>query len=259
MSADRPDEQFALAVVGRVLGLSVEEYDVDGRQGAVDALLHYPDGRVAALEISSLGPADEARIMNVLDRHGYKRSVPGLSGSWITQVPRDFHPGNLRLLDEVLRHCENLGLTNLRQAENTSPAAEELLDLGVRATTTTSKPATGDATVWVVTAPVGGFVDTGGLELPRQVDTALLDEKMQGKIDKLAASGCEERHLFLSVRPQALTFAAYDNLSFGGKLSSEPPQLPSGLSQLWLASGWQQGGVVRAIAGRQWRREHPFD
>ncbi|MGI5506296.1 hypothetical protein [Lentzea sp. CA-135723] len=63
MSADRPDEKFAFAVVGKVLGVTVEEYDVLGRRAAVDALLHYPDGRIAALEVSSLGPPEEARVM----------------------------------------------------------------------------------------------------------------------------------------------------------------------------------------------------
>lgn len=73
------------------------------------------------------------------------------------------------------------------------------------------------------------------------------------------ASGHEEQHLFLSVHPTAFSFAVYGNLAHGGPLPSEPPQLPVGLSELWLASGWKDGGVVRAIAGREWRREHPFD
>ena len=31
----------------------LEPYDPSGRQGAVDALLHYADGRIAALEVTS--------------------------------------------------------------------------------------------------------------------------------------------------------------------------------------------------------------
>lgn len=259
MSAYRPDEAFARDVVGRVLGVSVEEYDIDGRQGAVDARLHYPDGRpTAALEVSSLGPSDEARIMNVLDKQGYKRTVAGLSGTWIVRVPRDFHPGKLRLLDDALRHCEDCGLTDLRQARGGSAAVDALLDLGVGGAAT-EEPSANGPIVWVSNDMIGGFVGDGGLDLPDLVNTALREEKMQSKLDKLAASGCEERHLFLYVRPLAFSYAAYDNLSFGGPLPSGPPQLPDGLSQLWLASGLKKGGVVRAIAGHEWRREHPFD
>lgn len=48
---------------------------VTARQGAVDAMLHYADGRVAALEVSSIGPSDEARISGVLGCRGQSRRV----------------------------------------------------------------------------------------------------------------------------------------------------------------------------------------
>ena len=259
MSAVRPDETFARAVVGHVLGVSVEEYDINGRQAAVDALLHYPDGRpTAALEVSSLGPSDEARIMNVLDKTRYKRVVAGLSSCWVVEVPRDFNPGKFRLLDDALRHCEDRGLTDLGQARGGSEAVDELLGLRVRGVAKDDPGANGPI-VWVLNEVIGGFVGDGSLELPDLVNTALREEKMQGKLDKLAASGYEERHLFLYIRPLAFSYAAYDNLSFGGPLPCGLPRLPDGLSQLWIASGLKKGGVVRAIAGREWRREHPFD
>ncbi|MDX8149523.1 hypothetical protein SK854_45890 [Lentzea sp. BCCO 10_0061] len=258
MSADRPDEKFALAVVGKVLDVLVEEYDVNGRQADVDALLRYPDGRIAALEVSSLGPVEEARIMNVLDKQGHKRTIAGLSQCWMTWVPRDFSPRKFHLLDQTLLHCEDRGYTDLKNAVETSTTAAELFDLGVGGVAT-KEPVTGVPIVWVITAPIGGFTGTGGLDLPDLVNAALLDEKLQGKIEKLAASGHEERHLFLSVRPQAFSFAAYDNLCFGGPLPTEAPQLPEELSQLWLVSGFKEGGVVRAIANHEWRRDHPFD
>ncbi|WP_338595502.1 hypothetical protein [Saccharopolyspora sp. SCSIO 74807] len=88
---------------------------------------------------------------------------------------------------------------------------------------------------------------------------ALQDETMQSKLEKLAASGYEERHLFLSVRPHAFSFAVYNNLAFGGPLPDESPRLPAGLDQLWLVTRWKDGGVIRAIANREWRRDYPFD
>ena len=81
MSVSSSVEQSAFEVVRQVLGVSVEEYDIGPRQRAVDALLHYPHGGTAALEVSSIGPADEARITNVLDG-GTRRAVDGLSSDF---------------------------------------------------------------------------------------------------------------------------------------------------------------------------------
>jgi hypothetical protein len=50
MSQKRADEDAAFAIVGKVLDVAVEPYDLGGRQNAVDALLHYPGGQEAALE-----------------------------------------------------------------------------------------------------------------------------------------------------------------------------------------------------------------
>jgi hypothetical protein len=68
-----------------------------------------------------------------------------------------------------------------------------------------------------------------------------------------------EQHLFLWVRRPAFSFPTYDNLTFGGTLPAEKPGLPEGLSEIWLASGFADGGVVRGIANSEWRRDQPFD
>jgi hypothetical protein len=99
-----------------------------------------------------------------------------------------------------------------------------------------------------------------GIEpLPDELSTVLTSQKIQLKIDKLAATGLEERHLLLHVRPSAFSFPVYDGLSFGGQLPSRPACLPGSLNQVWLVSGWAVGGVVRALADGTWHRDHPFD
>jgi hypothetical protein len=81
---------------------------------------------------------------------------------------------------------------------------------------------------------------------------------MQSKIDKLAKAPYDERHLFLHVRPTALSFPIFEALSFGGQVPATIPRLPGGLSQVWLTSGWKAGGVVRAIADQGWSGVDPF-
>jgi hypothetical protein len=109
VSQGRPEERFAFAVVGSVLPMTVEPYDRCGRQRAVDAILHHPDGRTAALEVSSIGPDDEAAIINYLGNRGHCKSIAGLTRRWLVQIPRDFHPADMRKIDLVLPWCEARG------------------------------------------------------------------------------------------------------------------------------------------------------
>jgi hypothetical protein len=74
---DSYHERLAFAVAGAVLGVTVEPYDRDGRQRAVDAILHYADGREAALEVSATGPDSEAPIQHFLGQRGSSRTIPG--------------------------------------------------------------------------------------------------------------------------------------------------------------------------------------
>ena len=83
MTADSYHERLAFAVAGSVLGVTVEPYDRNGRQRAVDAILHYADGRKAALEVSATGPDSETRVQHYLGQRGHSQSVPGVTGTWI--------------------------------------------------------------------------------------------------------------------------------------------------------------------------------
>jgi hypothetical protein len=115
----RDVEQFALEVVRRVLHVDVEEYDIGPRQAAVDALIHYPDGRSGAIEVSSVGPQSEAQITNALAGRA-RRHVPGLRRAWTAQVPRDFHPAGLSQLDAAVLRCET------EQVDRFDDATDEL-------------------------------------------------------------------------------------------------------------------------------------
>jgi hypothetical protein len=255
--SSRPDEQFALKVVGQVLGASVHLWDINGQQHAVEAVMaHYSGGRIAALEVSSIGPQDEARIINYLDRRGYRRNISGLTRVWYAQVPKDFHPNDLHWIDTALLRCEALGIDRARRAVGQDSDIDALLRRGVRAGAISAE--TPEARAYVLVRGVGGPGGRGIEPLVDELAEELQTPTMWSKIDKLAATGIEERHLLLVVRPSAFSFPVYDGLSFGGPLPSRPPRLPDGLSQVWLLSRVAAGGVVRAVAGGGWHRDYPF-
>ena len=262
MSQERPEEQFAFAAVGSVLAVTVESYDICGRQGAVDAILHYPDGRTAALEVSSIGPDDGAGIINYLGRRGHCKSIAGVARKWLVEVPRDFHPADLRKIEKVLPRCEANGAEHLSELAGEGQDVDDLLGQGVRANILRS--AAGDtgavsSRVYFVLPAIGGFSGSGLAALPGELAMVLRTPKIQSRIRKLARAGVKERHLLLLVRPSAFSWPVYEGLALGGPLPTEAPLLPDGLSQLWLLSGLQAGGVVRAISSRGWYRDHPAD
>lgn len=103
---------------------------------------------------------------------------------------------------------------------------------------------------------MGGFSGRGLASLSEELAQTLRTPKIQSRISKLAESGSEERHLVLIVRPSAFSWPVYEGLAFGDPLPTEAPLLPGGLSQVWLLTGLQAGGVVRGISGRGWHRDH---
>lgn len=264
MTQERSDELAAFAIVERVLGVRVEPYDLGGRQNAVDGLLHYPDGRTGVLEISSIGPESEAAITAVLNNKAKRRyTVDGLTNTWIVTVPRDFPPRKLKTIDGLLLLCEQHSVTSLEQLHGVSllgqvsPEIAEAVDAGVSADVAHSSSGQ-PAEVWILADGVGGIADGGERLLPGELAKQLQSETMQSKLTKLGKDGYEDRHLFLWVRMSAFTFAVTDTIYFGGPVPTEPPDLPGGLKQLWLAGGYSGGGVVRALHGDRWVRDHPY-
>lgn len=255
MTRDRYDENLAFAVVAKVLAVRVEPYDRCGRQAAVDAILHHRDDRTAALEVSSVGSGAEDPILNFLGDRGSSRSIPGVAGKWLIELPRKFHPSDIRKIEEGLRTCEARGVQHLSELIGTDIAVHALLKQGVRGHLL--EP-TGSRAHFVV-FPIGGPSGAGLASLPEELDTVLRTPTMQSKIVKLAATGLDERHLFLMIRPAGFTYAVFDALAWDGQLPTGKPVLPGGLSQVWLLTGVRSGGVVRAISGDGWYRDDPYE
>ena len=61
-------EKAAFKLIPMYTGAELQHYDHSGRQGAVDALLHFPDGRIAALEVTSAAAPGQRQLESIRRR-----------------------------------------------------------------------------------------------------------------------------------------------------------------------------------------------
>lgn len=162
----RADEKVAALRVERATGATARARDIGTRQGSYDVDLRYPDGRTAALEVTSqAGPA--------------RRPPP--------RMPLAPDPGadrrRWRWVDEVAEHSDVPGL-------------------------------------------------------PDAVTALLAVPHVARRVAKVAAAtGVDERHLFVGIGDGGLPDSVYQRLT--RPLSTLPvraPDVPDGISHLWLGT-----------------------
>lgn len=186
----RADERLVALALERATGATARSHDVDGRQGAVDLVLTFPDGRVAAVEVTSLA-GDGVRRRDALARGG-RRAWPDPRRPWWT-VPGlpDRGPGPLDAL----------------------PAAVTA----------------------VLEAP---SVARRAAKVARVPDVA-------------------ERHLVVELGEGALPPALHAALAApGSPLPRTDPEVPEGISHLWVTAGWGGSPLVGWRRGGGWAA-HP--
>ncbi|MEA5366459.1 hypothetical protein VA596_43495 [Amycolatopsis sp., V23-08] len=76
------EEKFAFALISAELGVTVNSSLEQQAPGQVDALLMYPSGNDAVLEVSILCGPDEAELRRLLQKRGNKWHLPGSQLSW---------------------------------------------------------------------------------------------------------------------------------------------------------------------------------
>src|SRR6478672_109062 len=89
MALERPEETMARQVVSESLGVRVEPYDCNSRPRMVDAIFAYPDGRRAALEITSDEHEAARQQAERLADDNWTYSIAGLKQGWYVRVSLD--------------------------------------------------------------------------------------------------------------------------------------------------------------------------
>lgn len=259
-------ERLACEVAERVLGATAEAHDIDGRQGAVEAFLHYPDGRQAAFEVTRIA-AEPAALQLDSELRKRQNSWP-LPGQWwwdvwvghVRELPR-----LERIFSKIVLMCEQAGavrpeqLSTLARYEH-DPDLRWLLD---QSTSTLwghpDVPAVEGNTVrraTVTEAGTGDFVyDDLGLLVPELV-TALATGHVPRRVAKLNRTSVEERHLFLIADIRDLPFAVWHPLAFTDELPPQQPPLPAGITHLWLAPTFSYRVLLGTATG--WTQARPY-
>ena len=235
-------EEVAYDLVPRVLGDGVraEPHDHSGRQGAVDFLLHYPDGRIAAMEVPSVAGDGMRQLYAHLAEH---ETLPN-PGKWTWSAtiddPRDL-PELLERCSRIVLYCEANGIAVPKHAYGHRGNA----DIAWVITSTADLYGTPSLPKWDVEngreRPLfltpggrGGSVDESLSRLAEAINELIAQDHVQRRIRKLDRSGHEEQHLFVVVDHTGLPFDVFYALTRGTISPPNAPILPGAVTHLWL-------------------------
>lgn len=237
-------EEMAFTLVPAFLGdgVRLELHDHSGRQGAVDALLHYSDGRTGALEVTSHAPAGYQQLGKLLEEQ-YTLPNPG-RWTWDASI------GHPRDLPELRRRVARIITLSERHGVNHPNHAYELryeLDIAwlmgssVRLVGHPSVPKMdGDRErpLYLTPSGAGGVVDEDLHGFVEAMNDVLADPNVVRHAEKVVRHGAPEAHLFVAIVLDDDRFGVEHALMTRDVTPPAAPALPDGLTHLWLAVLW---------------------
>jgi len=261
----RNDERAACMVAERVTSGVAEPWDVDGRQGAVDAMLTLPDGRTAAFEVMGYDEDYGIQLDKLLGADDNYWPAVG-KWWWTIQVgSRSDVPRLRESYERIVLLCEAADVERpdqlWRRHREVDPDIAWLMEESSSNMWGHSEvPAIeGDKVrdVMVTSTGRGGGVDTSLRGLHAAL-VQMFDQPVVAKhLRKVAEAEADERHLCLLIHRSALPFAVAGGLWTGTTLPPDAPPLPYRVTHLWLMP--QLGGRVLLWAPEGWQQHRPYD
>ena len=201
----RKEERFAGVAVERATGATAHAFDVGARQGAVDVELTYPDGRRAALEVTSHAGEGVRQTYAVLERDGYSWPNPG-QWFWSADVgnPADI-PRLRQCYAELILLCEAEEVVWPHDMSWLWHGDREALRWLVRESScrlwgNPDIPSRGHG-VMVTPSGSGGAVDTELASLNAEIERVLSLPVMARHVEKVGRADAEEHHIFVNLGP----------------------------------------------------------
>ena len=258
-------ERAACLIAEKVLGAVAEPWDVDGRQGVVDAMLTLADGRRAAFEVTALAGEGALQLSSLLGKDSWEWDNPGRWWWTITAGSARDLPRLKQVYGRVIEMCETAGTPVPEHLWDTDEIDDENLTWLVEHSSSTMRGAPdvpsreGDLVRRVMVTPSGrgGGTDRSLRGLCAALTDVFDAAHMPRHLGKLARAEADERHLFIPLHLSALPFAVSDGLTVGDQLPPNPPPLPAGITHLWLAP--QYGRRVLLWTPTGWQQHHPYD
>lgn len=249
---ERPNERMAREIVAETLRVPVSCHDDNTQGSMVDALIHYPDGSLGAMEIVADHDDRFNKMWDALEKVGHSLPVVGLSRGWNVVLA---HGADLRRvtaeLPDLLRGMEALEQADLRpmswgrNVELTDRAAS----LGVRMAYAVDHTPPG--TVHLRAEGWSGFITT--VSLADWVHDVLA--RHPRKLSKLLAhDGVRERHIFIWATVGS-NFSIQNLLMKREQTAiaeQAAPNLAEGISHLWVAGSMSSQGGAGWSADRGW-------
>lgn len=230
-------EQIAAHLVGHATGAEIVPHDTDGRQGAVDFQLEWPDGRAGALEVTLVTELDSIQWQGMALKDGW---------SWKADTSWEFRPVNVSF------HYKNTKRAALRTVElcdqwsvehpsslpaeilKSEPEVAKFLADGVGHLRRT--PFSPGITIYQATT--AEFIDAAPSDFARVVETWLEQPHVAPHLKKVkSATQHSERHLFVVVMSEALPVRFFED-NFEEPATS--PQGFEGVDVLWVWSDYWQ-------------------
>lgn len=238
---DRQEKAACLLAVRVLEAAQAEAWDIDGRQGVVDAVLTRQDGRKAAFEVTNLAAEGALELAMLLAKDKHKWPLPG-NWWWTIEVGS---VADLRRLkqcyENIILICEQAGEPYPYQTASEPSAHPDLQWLVYESSSVmTGYPnqlARNLKAPGAMVVPVagGGVIDESLSGVADALSNAFTSPHIESHFQKLARADADERHLFIPLHSSALQFSVSSELVFEDTLPPDPPPLPDSVTHLWLA------------------------
>ncbi|MGH9890667.1 MAG: hypothetical protein ACREA0_01515 [bacterium] len=259
MARERGEEKWAALCISKALDVEVEVHDDGSAPGMHDLDILYADRAPAAVEVTAAADPQLIELWKLVNEGG-RWVVPEIAGGWMVVLDPAARAGLLRAgLPKLLRSLEE-GIREVRAEEwwHPGPRDEEARALGILHVFQggTDFPGSVYLTVDPGSERSGGAVPTTGWPLLEWLSAWLTRPDQAHNLAKLAASGAEERHLFLILPAFAeAPFAVADLLMRqDAPLPDADPDLPPEITHAWVASTWTDGAGMRWAPDSGWQR-----
>ena len=245
-----PEEVFAANAIGRLLGVAVEPLDVRGAAPRTpDFLVHYPDGTVGVLEVTTVTTTADRRLSARLAGLGHRAEAPG-SLNWFVTVSTD------AALDWVLRNAAEV--VPRWEAHNVHDSADipllrlqghgelELPPAGVNFAGPFPVTDGRVPQLWLHPSPITAvYDDQTDVITPALQDALNQQDNLLLHVKKLQDWSAARRLLFLLVDLEGLPPAATMELNPLTHVPTGVLHLPDLIDEVWVRP-WNGAALLRA-------------